>query len=444
MRLNQKITALVGIAALGVANLAGCSSSSNTGDPDTIDYWLWDANQVPQYQACADDFTKETGIKVKISQTAWNNLTTAMVSGTAPDVFTDHLNYFADFVNKKQIVDLQPYIDRDKLDMGQYYKGLADVWKFKDGHSYGLPKDWDTIAIIYNKKLVDEAGYSADEMNKLTWNPTDGGTYEKAIAHLSVDKNGKRGDEAGFDKDNVAVYGLALEDSGAGFSQEQFAPYFLTTGWTYTDKNPWGTKYNFSDKNYKDTIAWVRKMIEKGYMNTLETATSMGKNALESFGAGKFALVTKGDWMVSSYTALKDVEIGYAPTPIGPSGQRASLFNGLTDAITTSAENPDKAWEWVKYMGSAACQTKVASYGVVFPAVQEASDISQEAWAKEGIDTSAFTVQVEDGTTHLPPITDHYADILAKHQPVMDAILSGQQSVDALDAFNDEVNAMFK
>jgi hypothetical protein len=37
-----------------------------------------------------------------------------------------------------------------------------------------------------------------------------------------------------------------------------------------------------------------------------------------------------------------------------------------------------------------------------------------------------------------------YADVLAKHQPVMDAILSGTESVDALDAFNEEVNALFK
>ena len=45
----------------------------------------------------------------------------------------------------------------------------------------------------------------------MTWNPTDGGTYEKTIAHLTVDKNGKRGDEPGFDKTKVEVYGLGLD-----------------------------------------------------------------------------------------------------------------------------------------------------------------------------------------------------------------------------------------
>ena len=129
---------------------------------------------------------------------------------------------------------------------------------------------------------------------------------------------------------------------------------------------------------------------------------------------------------------------------MGPGGARASLFNGLTDAITTSAEDPDKAWEWVKYLGSPACQEKVATFGVVFPAVKSAFQASQKAFQDKGVDLSAFTMQVEDGTTHLPPITENYADILAKHGPVMDAILTGAEPVDSLDAFNAEVNAMFK
>jgi multiple sugar transport system substrate-binding protein len=235
-----------------------------------------------------------------------------------------------------------------------------------------------------------------------------------------------------------------LDNNGAGFSQLQWSPYFLSTGWYFTDKNPWGTKYNFSDARYKDTIAWVRSMVDKGYMNDLETAASMDNNPLDSFGAGKFAMTLQGDWMVSSYESLPEVEVAYAPTPIGPEGERASLFNGLTDAISTSAEDPDKAWQWVKYLGSATCQEKVAAHGVIFPAVKSASDASQQAWTDNGIDISAFLIHVEEGTWHLPPITQHYADVLALHEPVMDAILTGQESADALDSLNEEVNALFQ
>ena len=63
--------------------------------------------------------------------------------------------------------------------------------------------------------MTDSAGLTAEQMANLDWNPQDGGSYEKAIAHLTVDKNGVRGDEAGFDKNNVAVYGLGLAAAAA-------------------------------------------------------------------------------------------------------------------------------------------------------------------------------------------------------------------------------------
>ncbi len=57
-----------------------------------INYWLWDNNQRPSYEACAAAFEKQNpDIKIKITQTGWfdywSALSTAFVSGTAPDVF---------------------------------------------------------------------------------------------------------------------------------------------------------------------------------------------------------------------------------------------------------------------------------------------------------------------------------------------------------------------
>ena len=37
-----------------------------------INYWLWDNNQLPSYQACAEAFEKQNpDIKIKITQTGW-------------------------------------------------------------------------------------------------------------------------------------------------------------------------------------------------------------------------------------------------------------------------------------------------------------------------------------------------------------------------------------
>ncbi len=94
----------------------------------TIRYGLWDSAQQPSYQACADEFHKQNpNITVKIEQLGWNDywsgLQTGMVGGTAPDVFTDHLAKFSEFAAKNQLVDIQPLVDKDKVDVKQYLPG---------------------------------------------------------------------------------------------------------------------------------------------------------------------------------------------------------------------------------------------------------------------------------------------------------------------------------
>src|ERR1700719_5143719 len=78
-----------------------------------INYWLWDQNQPPAYQACGDAFEKNNpDIKIKITQTGWfdywNALSAAFVSGTAPDVRTDHLARYPEFIKHHLLVDIGP------------------------------------------------------------------------------------------------------------------------------------------------------------------------------------------------------------------------------------------------------------------------------------------------------------------------------------------------
>ena len=63
------------------------------------------------------------------------------------------------------------------------------------------------------------------------------------------------------------------------------------------------------------------------------------------------------------------VETGLAPTPIGPNGKRASMFNGLADSIWVGSENKAGAAKWVEFLGSPDCQDIVGEAGVVFPAI---------------------------------------------------------------------------
>jgi multiple sugar transport system substrate-binding protein len=446
----KKTLGAVAAAAAIALSLSACGGASSTPSAEAkgeINYWLWDANQLPAYQQCAADFTKANpDIKVKITQRGWDDywttLTNGFVAGTAPDVFTDHLSKFPEYASKKQLLALDDAVEKDGVKLDVYNKGLADLWVGQDGKRYGLPKDWDTVAMFYNKKLVKDAGYTEEQLKNLDWNPQDGGSYEKAIAHLTVDKSGKRGDEAGFDKTKVATYGLGLESSGSGQGQTQWSFLSATTGWTHTDKNPWGTKFNYDDPKFQETITWWAGLAEKGYMPKLET--TVGASASDNFGAGKAAINTSGSWMIGQYTSYKGVETGIAPTPIGSDGKRASMFNGLADSIWAGTKNPAASVKWVEYLASAKCQDVVASKAVVFPAIKTSSDKAAEAFKAKGTDVTAFTTHVKDGTTFLFPIAENAAKVAGIMKPAMDAVLSGKKPASSLTDANTQVNALFK
>ncbi len=429
------------LTACGGAETPQASGSAAGAASGTVSYWLWDANQLPAYQACADAFTKANpDIKIEITQAGWDDywtkVTNGFVAGTAPDVFTDHLSKYPEFISQGQ---LEP-LDDVKLDT--YQPGLADLWVGQDGQRYGVPKDFDTVAIFYNKKLVKDAGIDEASLQTMAWNPDDGGTYEKLIAHLTVDANGKRGDESGFDKSKVKVYGLGLDGgSGGANGQTQWSMYTGTTGWTVTDKNPWGTHYNYDDERFQKTQAWMYSLIQKGYMPSLAATT--GQSSADIFGAGKYAMITQGSWMTSTFFSFKGIETGLAPTPVGPSGKRASMYNGLADSIWVGSKNKPAAKKWVEYLGGAECQKIVGSKAVVFPAVPTGTDAAEAAFKAKGIDVTAFLVHVKDQTTFLFPITDHASQVGGIMQPAMDAVYSGKAPASSLTEANTQVNALF-
>ncbi len=423
---------------------AATASGEASGD---VSYWLWDSNQLPAYQACADAFHKANpALTVTISQYGWDDywskITNGFTSGTGPDVFTDHLSKYPEFVNKQQILSISDALEADKVDTSIYQEGLLDLWTAQDGKIYGLPKDFDTVAIFYDKTDADAAGLTAEQLGSLEWNPADGGTYEKAIAHLTVDANGVRGDEAGFDKGNVKTYGMGYENVTDGNGQTQWSPFTGSNGWTYTDENPWGNHYNYDDPKFQETLTFYRSLIEKGYMPPLDKV--IGSDGGTLLGSGNYAAIINGDWNVAAYAKIDGIDLAFAPTPIGPSGKRASMFNGLADSINAGTKNQAGAIKWVEFTGSAACQELVAAEAVVFPAIPAATDKAIAAFKAKGFDLTPFTDHVTDKTTFLFPITDHAADITAVMGPAMQSFISGATDASSFTDANEQVNGLFK
>lgn len=451
------LAALAGLPLVLAACAGGEPDAGSTSDDSaevaegtsgvTLEYGLWDANQLPAYEECAANFAEETGITVNIEQIGWEDYWTKVragfVSGDGYDVFTSHLAFYPEFVSNGQVLSIDGFIEADGFDVGQYQPGLAELWTDPEGARYGLPKDFDTIALFANQKMLDEAGLTAEEMNNLDWNPQDGGSYEAAIARLTVDENGVRGDEPGFDKDNVDVYGIWMENSGGGDGQTQWSFLAAANGWKVND-GPWSNSYNYDDPKFQETIDWWYSLVEKGYMPSFDVQSGAGW--ADQLLAGEVALASNGSWMTGYIFSQSNdqFEPTLVPTPVGPTGERASMYNGLADNIFVGTEHPEEAWQWVSYMGTTDCQDVVASYAVVFPAIPSSTEKAVAAMGELGIDVSPFYVHIEDGTTFLFPIADKKSQVQELITPAMESVMSGNAPASSLTAVNDQILELFQ
>ncbi|MBF6596101.1 MAG: sugar ABC transporter substrate-binding protein [Thermaceae bacterium] len=412
-----------------------------------ISYWLWDSSQQPAYQACADAFQKQNpNIKIDIVQKGWNDywtgITTGFVSGTAPDVFTDHLAKYPEFAQNQQIVDLAPLIKRDSVATNIYYPGLYDLWG-REGKQYGLPKDWDTIAVVYNKKMLKEAGISEGIFKTWTWNPENGGVFGQVVAKLSLDKKGNNGLAKNFDPKNVERYGFTTNSSGGPYGQTEWSWLAVSNGFKYND-GPWSTKYYYDDPKLAQTIQWLADLsLKKGFAAPLADVARLGGSAL--FASGKVAMISDGSWMIKWYKDNTKFDVGFALLPTGPDG-RKSMFNGLADSIWVGSKHKEEAWKWVKFLASPACENIVGSYGVVFPAIKSGAELALKAHAKEGLDVSAFLTEANTkGGTFLFPISDNASQITSIMTAAMDSVFLGKATAaQALKDANVQVNALFK
>lgn len=408
-----------------------------------VKYMLWDANQLPAYKQCAADFEKKNaGITIKITQSGWNDYWTAVstgfVSGTAPDVFTDHLAKYPEFAKNAQLLDLAPMILRDKVDTGAYTSGLYDNWG-RDGKQYGLPKDWDTIGMVVNMEMAKKAGVSLADLQAMTWNPKDGGSFEQVVRKLSVDASGNNATSAKFDKKKVAVYGYQNPGAGGMMGQTEWGHFAVSNGFKYQDK-PWDPKFYYDSPKLAETLDYLAGLPGKGVSASLENTKSLGPDAM--FVAKKVAIVPQGSWMITHFKTNAKFDHAWVPLPTGPAGTRATMFNGLADSIWAGSKVKEESWKWVKYLGSADCQGTVASYGVVFPAIKGMAEKAIEVQKGKGVDSSAFLTMAKS-KTYLPPIADSGSEIDEVMKASIEAVLMGKSdATTALKAANVKVNQL--
>ena len=155
--------AMTGIMALSLAACGGSSGSSGSSESsgsasapsNSLTINIWDSNQQAGLQQIVDEWSAESGISAKIEVVDWDNYWTLLEAGasggTMPDVFWMHSNTAQMYMENDILLDLTDYVAKDdSTDMSKFYQGIVDLYTRSDGKIFALPKDHDTICLLYN------------------------------------------------------------------------------------------------------------------------------------------------------------------------------------------------------------------------------------------------------------------------------------------------------
>jgi multiple sugar transport system substrate-binding protein len=354
MRFKRAMAASAAVLSLALAGCATTSGKAATpgSGPVTLSYGIWDANQVPALNQVVASFEKvNPSIKVKIQVTPYpqyfTKLQAAAGGGAAPDVFWMNGPNFQLYASNGVLAPISDQIKADGLDTSVYPKALVNLYSL-NGKQFGLPKDFDTIGLWYNKTLFDNAGVKYPTAS-WTWKD-----FQSAAAKLTNKSKG--------------IYGIPASLEG----QQDFYNTILQAGGSVISAD--SKKSGYSDPA---TIAGLRfwtDLIKNGSSPSLQQMTDT--LPLQWFESGKAAMFYGGSWNVTefknnAYTADK---VNVAPMPIGV--KRAGVIHGLANVISSKTSNAAAAWKFVKYLGSKEAATIQAKSGAVIPAYNG----TQQAW----------------------------------------------------------------
>jgi multiple sugar transport system substrate-binding protein len=362
------------------------TTSSTSSEP--LEVVIWDTNQQAGIQQICDDFTAETGIEVQVAVKSWDSYWTLLEAGASggdmPDVFWMHINESQRYMENDMLLKLDDYIANDEsIDLNNYYSGIVDIYSY-DGSTYALPKDHDTIAMIYNKTIFDKYGIDY---------PTDDWTWDDyAQTAAAITEAGKAD----------GVYGTAMNTNDG------------QDGW-YNLIYDFGGKLISDDKKTsgmddENTIAAMTWLADNLFPSMPDQVNMSETDPDVMFRSGMIGMMFQGSWQVNTfYTADNSSDYAWAMIPYYDKngngscdeGERCSLYNGLGWAASANCSNPDAAYALISALCSEEGQLKQAELGVTMAGYIGASDAFVNAFP--GMDITPFLEIENSGTLVLHP-----------------------------------------
>jgi multiple sugar transport system substrate-binding protein len=261
-----------------------------------------DAPTVVVEKKVVDDYNKSQNdvfidLEIVGNSQAYNTLATEISGGNAPDI-VGPVGIRGRDSFKGAWSDLQPLVDKYKWDLTKFDKATVDFFRTKDQGLVGLPYAIYPSFLYVNRALFKEAGIPlppqkfgapyVDEKGKSM--PWDVNTLRTIAMKLTVDKNGKTPNDAGFDPDNIAQWGFGMQMTDLRGVATLFGANNFVAADGKTAQVP---------ANWVAGFKWIYDGMWKDHFYPTKTYSDSD-------------YLDKGDWFASGHIAISLVHTWYA------------------------------------------------------------------------------------------------------------------------------------
>ncbi len=349
----RKAIAVVAALALsaGTAACGGDEQPSDGSTTITLGYYAEAGGPADgTMRKLVDAFTKANpGINVKIETAAYDEFYTrlrAQLAGNkGPDVWLSDGALVQEYAGRNSLRDLTEHLG--SLNPDDYHG--VDLIRGGDrkGRLFGFPQGAQANALFYNKALFAEAGVAP---------PTADWTYDDLLAaakKLTRDTNG----DGKPDKYGMRVFSPSFAES--------WWPMVKAFGGEVLDGQG---RVAIDSPQTRAAVDWMLKAMYADKVAPDPVATEALGKSQALFPSGVVAMQF-GIYARIQTAAQGRIDMGVAPLPKGPGGQRGQLANINAWVINRAASDAKAAaaWKWISYFAGEEPQRTWTQIGEAIP-----------------------------------------------------------------------------
>ena len=373
--------------ALGACCFAASCARPSASPKGEILVWHWMTDREDALQNLTDQYSKNTGIKVRLELYAPSDAYAAKVraaaqTNTLPDIFSvlGEVHDLARFVNAGHVADLAPAMNADHGSwFNQFYAKALSTNTFKSGNAYqvppgiyGVPIDFTNIQFLYNKDLFKQAGLNPDRPPQ-TW-------PEFIEAWHKLKAAGLPGLVSGWGE-TWMIDCFASNYAFNVMGENKVLDTFRGTV-PYTDPDWIRVLRLFDDLRKEDLLV-------------PGVVTMVNKTAEQTFANGKAAFTFNGSWSVNVYKGMNpDLVFGAMLPPRLTDAYPMRIWGGAGSSFMVNAQSPnnEQATQFLKWLTGPVQEAYLAKETANIPANRQSS-------ASLSPTLAAFANQM-DATTH--------------------------------------------